>query len=32
MVTVLPGVDHMGIVYKPEAITAILDAMAESSS
>lgn len=28
-VTVLPGVDHMGIVYKPEAIKAILAAMAE---
>ena len=27
--TVLPGVDHMGIVYKPEAIKAILAAIAE---
>ena len=27
-VTILPGVDHMGIVYKPEAIKAILAAMA----
>jgi alpha-beta hydrolase superfamily lysophospholipase len=31
-VTVLPGVDHMGIVYKAEAIRAILAAMAEGSS
>jgi pimeloyl-ACP methyl ester carboxylesterase len=31
-VTVLPGVDHMGIVYKAEAIKAILAAMAEGSS
>ena len=30
--TVLPGVDHMGIVYKAEAIKAILAAMAEGSS
>jgi len=28
-VTVIPGVDHMGIVYRPEAIKAILAAMAE---
>jgi alpha-beta hydrolase superfamily lysophospholipase len=28
-VTVLPGVDHMGIVYKAEAIKAILGVMAE---
>jgi len=28
-VTILPGVDHMGIVYRPEAIKAILTAMAE---
>jgi pimeloyl-ACP methyl ester carboxylesterase len=28
-VTVLPGVDHMGIVHQPEAIKAILAAMAE---
>jgi pimeloyl-ACP methyl ester carboxylesterase len=27
--TVLPGVDHMGIVYKPKALKAILAAMAE---
>jgi pimeloyl-ACP methyl ester carboxylesterase len=31
-VTVLPGVDHMGIVYKAEAIKAILAAMAEPGS
>jgi pimeloyl-ACP methyl ester carboxylesterase len=31
-VTVLPGVDHMGIVYKAEAIKAILAAMAEGDS
>ena len=30
--TVLPGVDHMGIVYKAEAIKAILAAMAEGDS
>ena len=30
--TVLPSVDHMGIVYKAEAIKAILAAMAEGSS
>jgi pimeloyl-ACP methyl ester carboxylesterase len=28
-VTIVPGVDHMGIVYKPEAIKAILAAMGE---
>jgi alpha-beta hydrolase superfamily lysophospholipase len=28
-VTVLPGVDHMGIVYKPEALKRILAAMVE---
>jgi pimeloyl-ACP methyl ester carboxylesterase len=28
-VTVLPGVDHMGIVYKPEALKAIVGAVAE---
>jgi pimeloyl-ACP methyl ester carboxylesterase len=28
-VTILPGVDHMGIVYRPEAIKAILAANAE---
>ena len=28
-VTIIPGVDHMGIVYRPEAIKAILAAMAE---
>ena len=28
-VTILPGVDHMGVVYRPEAIKAILAAMAE---
>jgi alpha-beta hydrolase superfamily lysophospholipase len=31
-VTILPGVDHMGIVYKAEAIKAILAAMAEGDS
>jgi alpha-beta hydrolase superfamily lysophospholipase len=31
-VTVLPGVDHMGIVYKAEAIKAIVAAMAEGDS
>ncbi len=31
-VTIVPGVDHMGIVYRPEAIKAILAAMAEASS
>jgi pimeloyl-ACP methyl ester carboxylesterase len=31
-VTIIPGVDHMGIVYRPEAIKAILAAMAEASS
>jgi pimeloyl-ACP methyl ester carboxylesterase len=31
-VTILPGVDHMGVVYRPEAIKAILAAMAEASS
>jgi pimeloyl-ACP methyl ester carboxylesterase len=30
--TILPGVDHIGIVYKPEAIKAILAAMAEGAS
>jgi alpha-beta hydrolase superfamily lysophospholipase len=30
--TVLPGVDHMGIVYKAEALRAILAAMADGSS
>jgi hypothetical protein len=30
--TVLPGLDHMGIVYKAEALKAILAAMAEGSS
>ena len=28
-VTILPGVDHMGVVYRPEAMKAILAAMAE---
>jgi pimeloyl-ACP methyl ester carboxylesterase len=28
-VTIVPGVDHMGIVYRPEAIKAILAAMSE---
>ncbi len=28
-VTILPGVDHMGVVYRPEAIKAILAAMTE---
>jgi pimeloyl-ACP methyl ester carboxylesterase len=27
--TILPGVDHMGVVYRPEAIKAILAAMSE---
>ena len=27
-VTILPGVDHMGIVYRPEAIKAIVAALA----
>jgi hypothetical protein len=27
--TILPNVDHMGVVYRPEAIKAILAAMAE---
>jgi pimeloyl-ACP methyl ester carboxylesterase len=31
-VTVVPGVDHMGIVYRSEAIKAILAAMAQASS
>jgi len=31
-VTILPGVDHMGIVYRPEAIKAILAAMADTSA
>jgi pimeloyl-ACP methyl ester carboxylesterase len=31
-VIVLPGVDHMGIVYKAEAIKTILAAMVEGSS
>ena len=31
-VMVLPGVDHMGVVYKAEAINAILAAMAEGDS
>jgi pimeloyl-ACP methyl ester carboxylesterase len=30
--SILPGVDHMGIVYKAEAIKAILAAMADTSS
>jgi pimeloyl-ACP methyl ester carboxylesterase len=30
--TVLPGLDHMGIVYKAEALKAILAAMAEGDS
>jgi pimeloyl-ACP methyl ester carboxylesterase len=28
-VTIIPGVDHMGVVYRPEAIKAILAANAE---
>ena len=28
-VTIIPGVDHMGIVSRPEAIKAILAAMAD---
>lgn len=31
-VTILPGVDHMGVVYKAEAIKAILAAMAEPAA
>ncbi len=31
-VTIVPGVDHMGIVYRPEAIKAILAAMAETGA
>jgi alpha-beta hydrolase superfamily lysophospholipase len=31
-VTIIPGVDHMGIVYRPEAIKAIIAAVAESGS
>jgi pimeloyl-ACP methyl ester carboxylesterase len=31
-VTIVPGVDHIGIVYRSEAIKAILAAMAEASS
>ena len=28
---IIPDVDHMGIVYRPEAIKAIIAAMAEGS-
>ena len=28
-VTIIPGLDHMGIVYRPEALKTILAAMAE---
>ena len=28
-VTIIPGVDHMGIVYRPEAIKAIVAAVDE---
>jgi hypothetical protein len=31
-VTIVPSVDHIGIVYKAEAIKAILAAMAEGNS
>ena len=31
-VTIVPGVDHMGIVYRPEAIKAILAAMGETGA
>jgi pimeloyl-ACP methyl ester carboxylesterase len=31
-VTIVPGVDHMGIVYRPEAIRAILAAMADTNA
>src|SRR5271165_5260581 len=31
-VTIVPGVDHMGIVFRPEAIKAILAAMAETGA
>jgi pimeloyl-ACP methyl ester carboxylesterase len=31
-VTIVPGVDHMGIVYRPQAIKAILAAMTDASS
>ena len=27
--TIVPGVDHMGIVYRPEAIRAILAALTD---
>ncbi len=31
-VTILPGVDHMGVVYRPEAIKAILAAMGDTNA
>jgi pimeloyl-ACP methyl ester carboxylesterase len=31
-VTIVPGVDHMGIVHKPEALKAILAAMGETGA
>jgi pimeloyl-ACP methyl ester carboxylesterase len=31
-VTIVPGVDHMGIVYRPEAIKAMLAAMGETGA
>ena len=30
-VTIVPGVDHMGIVYRPEAIKAIVAAMTKTN-
>jgi pimeloyl-ACP methyl ester carboxylesterase len=31
-VTIIPGVDHIGIVYRPEAIKAIVGALGEPGS
>ena len=31
-VTIVPGVDHMGIVYRPEAVKAVLAAALESGA
>ena len=31
-VTIVPGVDHMGIVYRPDAIKAILAAMGDTGA
>jgi hypothetical protein len=30
--TILPGVNHIGVVYRPEAIKAILAAMADTNA